>query len=70
VLPSACLTCIRDDRLTDTFATADAQQMRKQANLDTEGTSRMLRVWVHRGYISFNDETQQYEKTEKYKRGA
>ncbi|MCQ2332218.1 MAG: hypothetical protein MJZ95_03315, partial [Paludibacteraceae bacterium] len=57
-------------RLPDTFATADAQQMRKQANLDTEGTSRMLRVWVHRGYISFNDETQQYEKTEKYKRGA
>ncbi len=53
--------------LPDEFTKSDAQQMRSQANLDIEGTSRMLRVWTFRGYISFNNETQRYEKTEKYK---
>lgn len=56
--------------LPNEFTKSDAQQMRSQANLDIEGTSRMLRVWTFRGYISFNNETQMYEKTDKYKRGA
>ncbi len=56
--------------LPDLFTFSDAQQMRKQANLDNEGTSRMLRVWVHRGYVTLNDESQMYEKTEKYKNRA
>ena len=56
--------------LPNEFTKSDAQQMRSQANLDLEGTSRMLRVWTFRGYISFNNETQRYEKTEKYKAGG
>lgn len=56
--------------LPDTFTKNDALQMRKQSNLDTEGTSRMLRVWAFRGFITINNETQMYEKTDKYRNRA
>lgn len=56
------------ESLPDVFSVADAQEMRKRADKDVEGTKNMLRVWVHRGYIVFNEEKEMYEKSEKYKK--
>ncbi len=56
------------ESLPDVFSLADAQEMRKRAEKDVDGTKLMLKVWVFRGYITFNDEKQMYEKTPKYKK--
>jgi len=53
--------------LPDTFSLADAQLIRKNAGKDTTATSHMIAVWTHRGYIEYNEETEMYEKTDKYK---
>jgi len=53
--------------LPDTFCMADAQLIRKNAGKDTTGTAHMIAVWVHRGYVELNEETEMYEKTVKYK---
>jgi len=53
--------------LPDTFTIVEAQEIRKQGNKSVEGTGHMLAVWTHRGYIEYDEETQQYTKTKKYK---
>jgi len=53
--------------LPDAFSETDAQEMRKNAGKEIEGTRHMLHVWEHRGYIALNGETEMYEKTDKYK---
>jgi len=53
--------------LPDVFSKADAQEIRRAAGKDVSNTNHMLAVWAHRGYIVFNEETEMYEKTEKYK---
>jgi len=55
------------NRLPDIFTKADAIESRKNAGKETEKTSHMLAVWTHRGYITYNEETDMYEKTAKYK---
>jgi len=55
------------NRLADTFAVADAQEVRRKQGKDIEGTGHMLSVWLHRGYITYDEETQKYAKTAKYK---
>lgn len=53
--------------LSDSFSIAEAEEVRKKSNKAVEGTQHMLSVWMHRGYITLNRETQKYEKTDKYK---
>ena len=38
--------------LPDDFTLADAEHMRQQQGLDTKNTRNMLRLWIHRHYIS------------------
>ena len=53
--------------LPDCFSLMDGEEIRRTHGKGIDGTRHMLSVWLHRGYIAFNDETQMYEKTAKYK---
>jgi len=53
--------------LPDVFSREDAQEIRKKTNKVVEGTKHMLNVWIYRGYIVYNQETEMYEKTDTYK---
>jgi len=56
------LTC-----LADSFTLSDAQEVRRKQGKDIAGAGHMLSVWINRGYITYNKETEVYEKTTKYK---
>ena len=55
-----------DDIKGDTFNEQQLEALRESYGKPKEGTKRQLRVWVHRGLITFNSETGLYTKTEAY----
>lgn len=54
------------DDLTDSFNEAQLEALRERVGKSKEGTKRQLRVWVHRGFIEYSNQTGLYSKTEKY----
>jgi hypothetical protein len=54
------------DDLTDSFNEAQLEALRERVGKSKEGTKRQLRVWVHRGFIEYSNQTGLYTKTEKY----
>ena len=61
-LPANMLDNIKDDSFTE----QQLMVLRENAGKSADGTKRQLRVWVHRGLISFNAEKGLYTKTENY----
>lgn len=60
-----------DDIKGNKFSEAQLEALRERQGKSKEGTKRQLRVWKNRGLISYDEETDLYEKTEKYlKRNA
>ena len=55
-----------DDIKGDSFCEQQLEALRVSAGKSKEGTKRQLRVWVHRGLITFNAETGLYSKTQTY----
>lgn len=55
-----------DDIKGDTFNEAQLEALRSSLGKSTEGTKRQLRVWVHRGLITLNEQTGIYTKTQAY----
>jgi len=55
------------NQLPDTFTADDARVIRKNLGKEAEKTAHMLAVWTYRGYINYNEETEMFEKTDKYK---
>lgn len=55
-----------DDIKGDSFTEEQLEALRLESGKSKEGTKRQLRVWVHRGLITFNEETRLYTKTETY----
>ena len=55
-----------DDIKGDTFSEQQLEALRLQLGKSKEGTKRQLRVWVHRGLITQNEDTGLYTKTEAY----
>ena len=50
----------------DSFNEQQLEALRTSSGKSKDGTKRQLRVWVHRGLITFNAETGLYTKTEAY----
>ncbi len=50
----------------NSFNEAELEALRTSLGKSKEGTKRQLRVWVHRGLITFDAQTGLYTKTEKY----
>ena len=57
------------DDLTDSFNEAQLEALRERVGKSKEGTKRQLRVWVHRGFIEYSNQTGLYTKTETYLNG-
>ena len=57
------------DDLTDSFNEAQLEALRERVGKSEEGTKRQLRVWVHRGFIEYSNQTGLYTKTETYLNG-
>lgn len=55
-----------DDLKGDSFSEIQLEALRISNGKPKEGTKRQLRVWVHRGLITFNPETGLYTKTPTY----
>ena len=55
-----------DDIKGDTFTEQQLEALRVSTGKSKDGTKRQLRVWVHRGLITLNEETGVYTKTEAY----
>ena len=56
-----------DDIKGDSFNEQQLDALRHQLGKPTgSATKRQLRVWVHRGLVTFNADTGLYSKTEKY----
>lgn len=55
-----------DDIKGDSFNEQQLEALRLESGKSKEGTKRQLRVWVHRGLITLNEETGLYTKTEAY----
>ena len=55
-----------DDIKGDLFNEQQLEALRLESGKSKEGTKRQLRVWVHRGLITFNEQTGLYTKTESY----
>jgi hypothetical protein len=55
-----------DDIKGDSFNEQQLDALRERTGKSKEGTKRQLRVWVHRGLITFNEQTGLYTKTEEY----
>ena len=55
-----------DDLKGNSFSEVQLEALRINSGKPKEGTKRQLRVWVHRGLITFNPETGLYTKTETY----
>ena len=54
------------DSLPDTFNEAQLQALRTSLDKNKEGTNPQLRKWVHRKFITFDELTGLYTKTEEY----
>ena len=54
------------DDLTDSFNEAQLEALRERVGKSKEGTKRQLRVWVHRGFIEYSNQTGLYTKTKEY----
>ena len=55
-----------DDIKGDSFTEEQLEALRLQSGKNKAGTKRQLRVWVHRGLITLNEDTGVYTKTEAY----
>ena len=55
-----------DDIKGTSFTEQQLEALRTSSGKSKDGTKRQLRVWVHRGLITFNAETGLYTKTEAY----
>ena len=55
-----------DDIKGNSFTEEQLEALRLESGKSKEGTKRQLRVWVHRGLITLNEETGVYTKTESY----
>ena len=64
--PANMLDDIRSDSFTENQLEALRQSMGKPTG---SATKRQLRVWVHRGLITLNEQTGLYTKTKKYLNG-
>ena len=58
------------DSLPDTFNGAQLEALRTSLDKDKEGTNPQLRKWVHRKFITFDELTGLYTKTEEYLNGS
>lgn len=54
------------DSLPDTFNEAQLEALRLSVDKPKEGTNRQLRVWLHRGFITYSNQTGLYTKTDEY----
>ena len=54
------------DDLTDSFNEAQLEALRERVGKPKEGTKRQLRVWLHRGFITYSNQTGLYRKTPEY----
>ena len=54
------------DSLPDTFNQAQLEALRIELGKDKEGASNQIYKWVFRGFITYNDQTALYTKTEEY----
>ena len=59
-------TNMLDDIKGDSFNEQQLVALRESYGKSKDGTKRQLRVWVHRGLITFNSETGLYTKTQTY----
>ena len=57
------------ESLPDTFNEAQLEALRTQLGKNKEGTNGQLRQWVFRKFITYNDQTGLYTKTEEYLKG-
>ena len=55
-----------DDITGDSFNEQQLEALRTSSGKSKEGTKRQLRVWVHRGLITLDEQTGLYTKTEAY----
>lgn len=55
-----------DDIKGDSFNEQQLEALRNSLGKSIDGTKRQLRVWVHRGLVTFDAETGLYTKTEAY----
>ena len=55
-----------DDIKGDSFTELQLEALRESIGKSKEGTKRQLRVWVHRGLITYSAQTGLYTKTEEY----
>jgi len=55
-----------DDIKGDSFTEQQLEALREITGKSKDGTKRQLRVWVHRGLITFNEQTGLYTKTKAY----
>ena len=60
--PANMLNDIKDN----TFSEQQLEALRESLGKPREGTKRQLRVWVHRGLITLDEQTKLYTKTEAY----
>ena len=58
------------DSLPDTFNEAQLEALRAELGKNKEGTKAQLRQWLHRKFITFNELTGLYTKTEEYLKGG
>ena len=54
------------DDLPNTFNEAQLEVLRTSLGKSKEGTSGQLRKWLHRGFITYSNQTGLYTKTEEY----
>ncbi len=52
--------------LPDSFSEAQLEALRLQLGKSKEGTKHQISVWSNRGFITYNDQTGLYSKTEEY----
>jgi len=57
------------DSLPDTFNQAQLEALRIELGKSKEGTGDQLRHWVFRKFITYNDQTALYTKTDEYLKG-
>ena len=55
-----------DDIQGNTFTEQQLEALRQNAGKSKDGTKRQLRVWVHRGLITYSAQTGLYTKTDDY----
>ena len=58
------------DTLPDTFSEAQLAALRTSSGKSAEGTKNQLYQWVFRQFITYDEQTGMYTKTEKYQKGV